>query len=80
MMLDGAKHAAVDKVFDAKSCLSSVPICAICGENKSWDHRCLGWAQMGLEGMCAFCCFLWLMRWLGLGGDSRVKLRHAITA
>ena len=32
MMLDGAKHAAVDKVFDAKSCLSSVPICVICGE------------------------------------------------
>ena len=32
MMLDGVRYAAVDGVFDAKSCLSSVPICVICGE------------------------------------------------
>ena len=32
MMLDGGRHAAVDGGFDAKSCLSSVPICVICGE------------------------------------------------
>jgi hypothetical protein len=61
MMLDGARHAAVDGGFDAKSCLSSVSICVICGEKQSWDHRCLGWAQMGFGGY-----FFLKVVWMGL--------------